>query len=162
MQFLFLVYVYKYTYIHINHNHIDLPHQQISPGPWSVLVMIHPFFLRVFQVIDYAYFSMTEFQNQQKDFRDILIRLPLYTDPLCGVKLPLATFLSLPMFHMVPFSWCKMCIKQISKFSPATSMVFYQLRFSLSVINLSFAFNVPSPAFARNYSVNCVHIYQFI
>lgn len=73
--------------------------------------------------------------------------------PLCGVKLPLATFLSLSMFHTVPFSWCEICAKQISKFPPAAPVVFYYLVFSLSVIKLPFASPTVSP---WDYSGKCI------
>lgn len=95
-----------------------------------------------------------------------LIRLLVHTDPLCGVKLPQAAFLPLPVFHTVPSSECEMCVKQISMFSPATPVAFffffYNLGFSLNIINLPFAFNIPSCAVPRITLESVYHIHRII
>lgn len=89
--------------ININYSHVDPPTSKLVQGLASA-GDDSPFFPSVSHIVDYTHFSTTEFWSQKKDLRVALIRLLVHTDPLCGVKLPQAAFLPLPVFHTVPSS----------------------------------------------------------
>lgn len=82
----------------------------------------------------------------------------VHADPPHGVKLPLATFLSLPVSYGAFFSVWNLCEADFQVPTRSSSGFFYCLVFSLSGIKLPFA----SPTVPRTALETVYHMYKFI